>query len=167
VNQVLQVIALLLVAVCVAFSLAHVGEFAGKMRLNEDAYRAVQTIYFPGFTVGGLSEPLAMLALAALLFFGDLGVRPFWMSAAALLALVAMQLVFWLITQPVNRVWVKDLDLQGAGARFFGAKSSAPPHAAGTADWKRLRDRWEYSHIARAALAGLAFVLLAIAVTTR
>jgi hypothetical protein len=47
VNQVLEVITLLLVAVCFSFSLAHAGEFAGKMRSNEDAYRTVQTIYFP------------------------------------------------------------------------------------------------------------------------
>ena len=80
-----------------------------------------------------------MLALAALLFFGYLGLRPSWMSAAALLALIAMQLVFWLIAQPVNRVWVKDLDLQGTDARFLGSQASAPPHVAGTADRKGLQ----------------------------
>jgi len=28
------------------------------------------------------------------------------------------------------------------------------------ADWTTLRDRWEYSHVARAAFAALSFVLL-------
>ena len=36
------------------------------MRLDRDADLAVQTIYYPGFTIGGASEPLAALALVAL-----------------------------------------------------------------------------------------------------
>jgi hypothetical protein len=32
---------------------------------------------------------------------------------------------------------------------------------------KRLRDRWEYSHIIRAALAGLSFLLLVVVAVTQ
>jgi hypothetical protein len=31
-------------------------------------------------------------------------------------------------------------------------------------DWKRIRQRWEYSHVLRAVLAGIGFVSLVIAV---
>jgi len=53
--------------------------------------------------------------------------------------------------------------LQGAGGAFFtfGAVKAAN---SGELDWKYLRDRWEYSHVARAGLAIAAFVLLATAV---
>ncbi|MFM9469917.1 hypothetical protein ACKI1K_45495, partial [Streptomyces scabiei] len=50
----LSVIALLLVAIATGLSLAHALEFPGKLRLDEPTYRAVQTIYYPGFTIGGL-----------------------------------------------------------------------------------------------------------------
>jgi hypothetical protein len=45
-----------------------------------------------------------------------------------------------------------------AGARFFAAGSSP-----GAADWTKLRDRWEYSHIARAILLFLGFALMTLA----
>jgi hypothetical protein len=35
-------------------SLAHALEFPGKKRLDEKQYKAVQTIYYPGFTIGGM-----------------------------------------------------------------------------------------------------------------
>jgi len=42
-----QVVTMLLVA-----ALTHVLEFPGKMRLDQQTYVAVQTIYYPGFTIG-------------------------------------------------------------------------------------------------------------------
>jgi hypothetical protein len=50
----LQVISVFLVAVAMSMALAHALEFPGKLRLNEQTYRVVQTIYYPGFTVGGI-----------------------------------------------------------------------------------------------------------------
>jgi hypothetical protein len=50
----LQVVTVLLVAVAMSLTLAHALELPGKMRLDEQTYRAVQTIYYPGFTFGGL-----------------------------------------------------------------------------------------------------------------
>jgi hypothetical protein len=35
-----------------------------------------------------------------------------------------------------------------------------------TADWTKLRDRWEYSHVARAGLAFLSFITLVIAISS-
>jgi hypothetical protein len=48
-----EVITLVLVAIAMALSLAHALEFPGKLRLSREHYLAVQTIYYPGFTIGG------------------------------------------------------------------------------------------------------------------
>jgi len=66
----------------------------------------------------------------------------------------------------VNKVWLDPEKLGAAGASFFSAgrddvRTSA--RHAGVGSWTELRDRWEYSHVARAILATLAFVALAIA----
>jgi hypothetical protein len=50
----------------------------------------------------------------------------------------------------VNNFWTKDIELTGLGATFF---SLFAPEASG-GDWSRLRDVWEYSHVARGLLDG-------------
>lgn len=150
---------LLLTAIAMALSLAHAAELPGKMRLDRETYLAVQQIYYPGFTIGGIAEPLGALAILVLLFIAPLpGVR-FWWAVLALGSLVAMQLVFWFVTQPVNAAWTRDMNLQGLGGLFF---SIFPIEVSG--DWTRLRNIWEYSHVARAILAMIAFLSLARAI---
>jgi len=158
--QAVQITALLLVAAAWAFALAHAAEYPGKMRLERDDYLATQTIYYPGFTIGGASEPLAIVALVALLALTPADGPQFWLILLALIATVLTHAIFWLMTQPVNRTWTKGIELSGAGARFFqtGGKT-------GDAEWTRLRDRWERSHIYRTAVMSAALVALAIAVT--
>ena len=63
-----QVVAVLLVAAAMAPALAHALELPGKMRLTKDEYFAVQAIYYPGFTIAGLSEPAGILVMLVLLF---------------------------------------------------------------------------------------------------
>src|SRR5688500_5078319 len=82
---VLQVTAVFMAAVAMALALAHALELPGKLRLDQETYRAVRTIYYPGFTIGGASEVLAILATLALLLVSareggvPLGFRPgFW-----------------------------------------------------------------------------------------
>jgi hypothetical protein len=158
--QALQIVALLLVATAWAFALAHAAEMPGKLRLDRDRYFAVQTIYYPGFTIGGASEPLAAVALIALLAQTPSGTGAFWLTAIALAACIAVHTIFWFVTQPVNRVWTRDLKLGIAGAGFFATGGSADD-----SDWTRLRDRWEYSHLVRAVLMTVGLIALAIAVT--
>jgi hypothetical protein len=163
--QVVQVASLMLVAAMWTFSLAHAAELPGKMRLDRDQYLVVQRIYYPGFTIGGLTEPLSILALAVLLALAPADGRRIWI-AAALAAVVAAHVVYWLVTHPVNKRWV---DLQGsanlamgkAGTAFFG---TGKHDAAG--DWKALRGRWERSHVVRAALMTCAMLALGVALTT-
>jgi hypothetical protein len=164
--QFLQVLTLVLVATTLTFALAHVAEWPGKLRLDKDAYLTVQTIYYPGFTIGGISEPVSMLALLVLTISTPRESPAFGWTLAALASMTAMHLIFWLVTQPVNKVWLRDQEMAGAGTIFFN-RSQNMPHAAKAADWTALRDRWEYSHIARAVFAMLGLICLAIAMTSR
>ncbi len=157
--QTLQILTVLLAAIGMALSLAHALEFPGKRRLDRDAYLKVQAIYYPGFTVGGAFEPLAMIAAFALLLYTPLDTTPFWLTLAAFAGLVLAHAIYWVFTHPVNKVWVKGEALGKPGGAFFAAGSAV---AAG--DWTVLRDRWEWSHVARAVLAMASLVALVVAV---
>jgi hypothetical protein len=158
-----QVLTLVLVAVAVTMTLAHALELPGKLRLSREAYLQVQPIYYPGFTIGGaVGEFGGIVALAILALIAPSG-PVFWLTLGALAAMLIMHALYWVLTHPVNSFWLKDVKPQGAGGRFFGFDPLG--RASGTGgDWEKLRDRWEYSHVARAVLAVLGFVLLASAV---
>ena len=70
--SVLQVLTVILVAVAMALSLAHALELPGKMRLKQEMYYAMQPIYYPGFTIGGISEPAGIILTIILLFLTPL-----------------------------------------------------------------------------------------------
>lgn len=157
----LQVATLMLVALGMAMSVAHALEMPGKMRLDRDAYLTVQPIYYPGFTVGAaFGEFGAMVAIAALLFVTPAGL-PFEFTLAALAVFVTAHAVYWLVTHPTNRFWLREQKLSGAGGAFFElgrGKTDAAP------DWRVARKRWEYSHVTRAVLQAAGLALLASAV---
>lgn len=155
----LQTITLILAAVALAPALAHALEMPGKMRLPKDAYFAAQTIYYPGFTIAGGAEPLALIASAILLVITPRGSGEFWLTAAALAGFAAMQAVYWIFTHPVNKVWLQGQSLGTAATGFFSFAAGE----AGAQGWEHLRSRWEYSHVARAILAALSFTALALA----
>jgi hypothetical protein len=160
----LQVAAVILVAVAMALSLAHALELPGKLRLGREAYLAIQQIYYPGFTVGGAAEPLGILVLLVLLGLGPFAGARFWWILVAALSLVTAHLIYWFVTHPVNNFWTKDLQMSGFGATFFAL--FAPAAAEGSADWAKLRDIWEYSHVARAVFAMLSLICLTTSLTT-
>ena len=155
----LEVLTVVLAAIALATTVAHALELPGKLRLDKDEYLAVQAIYYPGFTMAGMAEPVAILAALVLLLFTATSTQ-FWLVALAAAALVIMHAIFWLVTQPVNKYWLRDADLTEAAKRFFGrlGRNAREP------DWTALRDRWEWSHVARALVAAVAFVLLVIAI---
>src|SRR6266480_3178177 len=66
-SLVLQVITVFLVAIAMSQALAHALELPGKLRLDKATYIAVQAIYYPGFTFGGLGEGLGTLATLVLM----------------------------------------------------------------------------------------------------
>ena len=162
----LEVISVFLAAVAMSLALAHALEFPGKMRLDPKTYMAVQTIYYPGFTLGGIGEPLAAIAaLILLIVMRDQGAA-FWWVLGALIALIAMHAIFWLVTQPTNRFWLRSHQLSRAGKNFFGVKASGQleKDESLNPEWERLRDRWEYSHVVRAIFSIVALVALIVAV---
>jgi Domain of unknown function (DUF1772) len=160
----LKIFSVIVVAIAMATALAHALELPGKMRLPKEQYLAVQAIYYPGFTIGGVAEPVGLIITALLAFLTPPGSSSFWLTVGAFVALALMHAVYWAFIHPVNNFWLRDVNLQGAGAAFFGHGSDRSPRQ-GQADWTYLRDRWEYSHLARAGLAAIAFVLLVTAVT--
>jgi hypothetical protein len=155
----LQVLTVILAAVTMALSLAHALEFPGKLRLKKEQYLALQPIYYPGFTIGGIAEPAVILAALALLIMTPAGTAAFWLVAGALAALVTVQVIFWTKTQPANSFWLEETELSGSATRFFQTGRQSAP-----ADWTAARDQWERSHILRALAATLGLFLLTLAV---
>ena len=161
--QILQVAALVATACAMSFALAHAAEMPGKLRLDQQAYETTQTIYYPGFTIGALAEPLAIILTLALAIIRR-DEPAFSFTAAAFCGLATMHAIYWFATHPVNQYWLKDQKLRDAGVRFFAFGISQ--RASTTTDWIEMRDRWQYSHVARAGLALLALTLLAVVVTS-
>jgi hypothetical protein len=154
----LKLVSLFLVVATVIPSAAHALEFPGKLRLTREQYLAVQPIYYPGFTIIGAAEPLSVFVLAALLALTPRGTLTFWLIAGAILAAVLTHALYWTLTAPVNKVWLRRETLSGSASRFFGAGGSL-----NESDWTMLRDRWERSHLWRAAVSVIALILLAVA----
>jgi hypothetical protein len=155
-TEIVLVLATLLVAVVMGLSLAHALELPGKLRLGRDAYLATQTIYYPGFTLGGMvGEAGGLIVLALALLSTPAASDRFAWIAAAFVLLVLVHATYWVVTHPVNGFWLKDTPLKGAGARFFSTASTRET------DWTKLRDRWEWSHVARAVLATASLLALA------
>jgi hypothetical protein len=163
--QILQIVTTVLLAIAMAPALAHAMEYPGKMRLSRDAYLTVQPIYYPGFTVaGGAAEVGGLIASIILTILSPRGTTGFWLTCAAALGMIGMQIVFWIYTQPTNRFWLQSVQLGNLGKGFFAAGSTIQTGTDnGAADWRRLRDRWEYSHIVRAGLVFLSFLFLLLA----
>jgi hypothetical protein len=65
----------------------------------------VQTIYCPGFTIGGSVEPLSIVATLLSLFMTRAGEPAFWLTLIALAALLVTHAIFWIVTQAVNKLW--------------------------------------------------------------
>lgn len=155
----LEILAIMLAAVTMSLALAHALELPGKLRLSKEQYLVVQAIYYPGFTLGGIAEVGSILAALVLLILTPSGSLKFWLLAGALAALVAVQVIFWLQTQPANRFWLQNTQLSRVATRFFETRSAAP-----SGDWSMMRDRWERSHVFRAIAALLGLCLLTSAV---
>ena len=89
-----------------------------------------------------------------------------WLTLVAFLGLVGMQLVYWLVTHPVNRYWLQGEKLSSLGSGFFSLASASGSRRQGetrSVSWTVLRDRWEYWHLTRAILVLVSLVALVIA----
>src|SRR5947207_1050762 len=112
--QTVEIVSILLVALAMAPALAHLLEFPGKSRLTKDAYLTVQPIYYPGFTIaGGIGEVGGLISVITILLLTPQSAPAFWLRLMALAAMLGMQVVFWLFTQPVNKFWLQSTSLGG------------------------------------------------------
>lgn len=162
--DVLQVVTTLLAALVMTAALAHALEMPGKLKLERESYRTVQTIYYPGFTVAGIAEVLGIIAALALLLVTPRDTIDFWLHGLALLGLAGVQAVYWIVVHPVNAYWMQGRRLERAGAAFFSLDPGRHSQAqAGPESWRDLRDRWEYGHLARAGLSILSLCALVLA----
>jgi hypothetical protein len=167
---IVQVVAVFLASIAMSLALAHALEFPGKLRLSKENYIATQTIYYPGFTIGGIAEGLSMVATLVLIVLTPTHTQAFWWTLAGLIGLAAMHVVYWTFTHPVNKFWTKDLNLKGVSGGFFAAgRRMEAAEGAGNSDekWVSFRNRWEYSHVLRAALSATALLSLIVAVAVR
>jgi hypothetical protein len=156
---ILQIITLVLVAVGVSLTLAHALELPGKMRLGKENYVAIQSIYYPGFTIGAFfGEFGAIIATMVLLVVTPPDTLARLLTLLALLMLLLMHALYWMLTHAVNKFWIADQKLGKAGSAFFNPSGKRIGE-----DWTQLRNRWEYSHVARACCAMIAFIALAAA----
>jgi hypothetical protein len=160
---VLQIVTLATVAVALALPTAHLLEWPGKLRLNREQYMAIQRIYYPGFTYAGLVEPLNILLVFILVLQTPVATPASWLRMAALIMVATMHAAYWLVTHPINSVWMAEARVGGAGEKFFGAGRAPGDRRAAEGDWRRLRQRWEGSHALRAGVGFGAFLLLAAA----
>ena len=122
--RVLQALTLILVVVAMVPALAHGLELPGKLRLSRDAYFAVQAIYYPGFTIAGIAEPLAIISTVILLILTPRGSVDFWLTLVALVGLIGMHAVYWLFTHPVNNFWLQGEKLSRVSSGFFSFASA-------------------------------------------
>jgi hypothetical protein len=144
--KVIRYLSLLLVALTLGLTFAHVLEIPGKLRLDGATWLAVQHNLYVGFgTVGAVVE-VAAIVLTWLLVLMVRGRRPaFWWTLGAAVCVTAGLVDWFLLVAPMNAalaVWTPE---------------TLP------ADWTSYRDQWETGHAIHAALFGLGFSALALA----
>jgi hypothetical protein len=138
----LQFIAIVLTALALIPSGAHVLELANKINLDHDSYITVQQIY-RGWALLGSILILSVFANGLVAFkMRSHPAAMAWQSIAALLMCVGL-MIFFAWTFPVNQVtsnW-----------------QVAPEN------WQSLRAQWEYSHAANAVVTFLALCSATVA----
>lgn len=122
-------IAVLATLVSLAPGLAHLFEMPRKLGLPRDAYFTVQQIY-SGWELFGVVILVQLAVLVLLVWRARREHYVFRPALAALLFLIAAQILFWTFTFPAN-VATNNWTLKPA-------------------DWEDLRLSWEYSHAAGA-----------------
>ena len=133
------------VALSLAPALAHLMELPNKIGLSHDAYLTVQQIY-RGWQLLGIVVACALVSTLAYAIVARNRAAEFRAALAAFLCIVATQVIFWLVTFPVNKTTENWTTLPAES-------------------WEALRRQWEYSHATSAVIDLIAFVVLVFAVS--
>jgi hypothetical protein len=149
-SRLLRASALVLAALSLTMTSAHVLEMPQKMRLSPALYSEINgTLYRWFASVGGAYTVLAIGA-AWLLALSARKTRAVFAKASIAAMLMSAALVSWLVVVlPVNR----------SVASVLSRRPADLP-----ATWALLRPRWEYGHVLGFVLSLAGFCVLAIAV---
>ena len=139
-------VALMATALALGAALAHALELPNKIDLSAREYFVVQKIYL-GWDRLGYLLAVELAGILALIHLYRGQRRVLLPVLAALMFLVAAQVVFWLFTFPTNR----------ATSNWTVQPSN----------WEALRSQWEYSHLGGAAFQVLVMASLVLAVLRR
>ncbi len=137
--RLVQFLAILISALALIPSGAHLAVLPNKIGLPQADYFVVQGIYY-GWAILGLLwfAALAVNGLLAILVRSQ--PLPFWLAVAAAACFVLILAVFFAWTFPANR--------------------ATENWTAVPANWEALRYQWEYSHAANTLLVFLATCLI-------
>ena len=139
--RLLQFVAVILTALALVPSGAHLFELPHKLALSKEQYFVVQSIY-RGWSLFGaviIAAIAANLLLAVMLFRRG---KAFWLNFAAGLILAGTLAIFFEWTYPANQA-TSNWTVQSA-------------------DWETLRRQWELSHAANAVLTFVALCCAAL-----
>ena len=141
---------IVLAALALTMTSAHVLELPQKMQYEAQLYAAVNTTMYRYFAiVGGVYAMGSIVAAVVLAFLVRNHRRPFrWALAGAMLLVLWFVSWLWLVA-PVNN-------------QVAAALQSAPESVPGL--WMRLRERWEYGHVTGFVIQLLGFSALVISV---
>jgi hypothetical protein len=128
-------------------ALAHAFELHTKMSLPRDEYFIIQQIYRGWSKFSMVLVVVQLVSLLTTAFLVRHERRVLVPTVLAILFVLGAEVLFWTYTHPAN-VATANWTVQ-------------------TDDWVRLRRAWEYSHLARAGLQGLAMTCLVIAAVSR
>jgi hypothetical protein len=133
-----QFLAIVIGALALIPSGAHLAALPNKIALPQADYFTVQAIYYRWAFLGVLwPAAILMNALLAALVRSQSG--PFWLAVLAGLCFVLMLVVFFVWTQPANQ--------------------TTHNWATIPENWETLRYQWEYSHAANALIVFIALCL--------
>lgn len=142
-----RVLTLVVTAVALMPSLAHLAALPNKITMTQEDYFTVQRIY-AGWWQFGIVIMIAILCNCGVAFFerNSAPVLALWALASAVL--IALSLV-------VFAIWVRP------------ANASTQAWTVQPENWKDLRRQWEYGHAAGAIIMSLAFISTCFATTQR
>ena len=139
-------VSLLLVALTLGMTFCHVMEIPGKLRLGGPDWLTVQHNLYVAFGVVGAAIEVLAILLTWVLVLQVRGRRPaFSWTLGAAGCVTAGLLVWFMLVAPMN-------------AALSGWTPDTLP-----ADWTAYRDQWELGHAIHAALFGLGFSALVVA----
>ena len=143
--RVVQFLAILLMALVLVPSGAHVFELPNKIALGKDQYFIVQNIY-RGWSLFGFVMFAALLADGLLAVTAEKWSASFWFAVVAAASLLISLAIFFSWTYPANVATANWTEIP--------------------TEWQRLRTNWEYAHAASAAVTFLGFCAVTLSVMT-